>query len=114
MIDAIVGDVRGKNVIILDDEIATGGSIMELLRKLKELDVQRVALACTHGLFTGQAIERLGSADLDEIVTTNTVPIAPEKRLPNMTVLSIGPIMAEAIHRIHHGESISSLFTHSF
>lgn len=114
VIDAIVGDVRGKNVIILDDEIATGGSIMELLRKLRELDVQRITLACTHGLFTGQAIERLGSADLTEIVTTNTVPIAPEKRLANMTVLSIGPIMAEAIHRIHHGESVSSLFQLSF
>ncbi len=114
VIDAIVGDVRGRNVIILDDEIATGGSILELLRKLRELDVQRISLACTHGLFTGKAIERLASCDLHEIVTTNTVPIAAEKRLPNMTVLSIAPLMGEAIHRIHHGESVSSLFTHSF
>jgi ribose-phosphate pyrophosphokinase len=114
VIDAIVGDVRGKNVIILDDEIATGGSILELLRKLRELDVQRISLACTHGLFTGRAIERLASCDLQEIVTTNTVPVPAEKRLPNMTVLSIAPIMGEAIHRIHHGESVSSLFTHSF
>ncbi len=114
VIDAIVGDVRGRNVIILDDEIATGGSILELLRKLHELDVQRISLACTHGLFTGKAIERLASRDLHEIVTTNTVPVPPEKRLPNMTVLSIAPLMGEAIHRIHHGESVSSLFTHSF
>jgi ribose-phosphate pyrophosphokinase len=114
VIDAIVGDVRGKNVIILDDEIATGGSILELLRKLHELDVQRISLACTHGLFTGKAIERLASCDLQEIVTTNTVPVPAEKRLLNMTVLSIAPIMGEAIHRIHHGESVSSLFTHSF
>jgi ribose-phosphate pyrophosphokinase len=114
IIDAIVGDVHGKNVIILDDEIATGGSIMELLSKLEELDVQRVSLACTHGLFTGKAIERLASCNLVEIVTTNTVPIPPEKRLPNMTVLSIAPLMAEAIHRIHVGESVSSLFVHSF
>ncbi len=114
IIDAIVGDVHGKNVIILDDEIATGGSIMELLSKLEELDVQRVSIACTHGLFTGKAIERLASCDLVEIVTTNTVPIPPEKRLPNMTVLSIAPLMAEAIHRIHVGESVSSLFVHSF
>ncbi|MBA2469128.1 MAG: ribose-phosphate pyrophosphokinase [Chloroflexia bacterium] len=114
VIDAIVGDVHDKNVIILDDEIATGGSILELLRKLEEYNVQRVSLACTHGLFTGKAIERLQSCELDEIVTTNTVPIAPEKRLPNMTVLSIAPLLAEAIHRIHEGESVSSLFVNSF
>ena len=105
-----VGDVRGKNVIILDDEIATGGSILELLGKLREMDVQRVALACTHGLFTGKAIERLDACGLDEIVTTNTVPVPAEKRLPNMTVLSIAPLLAEAIHRIHEGESVSALF----
>lgn len=114
IIDAIVGDVAGKNVIILDDEIATGGSILELLRKLEELQVKKVSLACTHGLFTGQAIERLASCNLTEIVTTNTVPIPEEKRLPNMTVLSIAPLMAEAIHRIHEGESVSSLFVNSF
>jgi len=114
VIDAIVGDVRGKNVIILDDEIATGGSILEVLRKLRELDVQRVALACTHGLFTGKAIERLDSCGFDEIVTTNTVPVPAEKRLPNMQVLSIAPLLAEAIHRIHEGESVSALFHNSF
>jgi ribose-phosphate pyrophosphokinase len=114
VIDAIVGNVQGKNVIILDDEIATGGSIMELLRKLDELGVERVSLACTHGLFTGKAIERLQSANLAEIVTTNTVPIPAEKRLPNMTVLSVAPLLSEAIHRIHEGESVSSLFVNSF
>lgn len=114
VIDTIVGDVHDKDVIVLDDEIATGGSILELLRKLDEFNVQRVSLACTHGLFTGKAIERLASCELAEIVTTNTVPIAPEKRMPNMTVLSIAPLLAEAIHRIHEGESVSSLFVDSF
>jgi ribose-phosphate pyrophosphokinase len=115
VIDAIVGDVHDKNVIVLDDEVATGGSIMELLDKLREFNVQRICLACTHGLFTGRAIERLGSVpDLDEIVTTNTVPIPPEKRLPNMHILSIAPLLAEAIQRIHDGESVSSLFVNSF
>ncbi len=115
VIDAIVGDVHGKNVIVLDDEIATGGSILELMNSLRKLDVGRISLACTHGLFTGKAIERLGSyADLDEIVTTNTVPIPEHKRLPNMHVLSIAPLLAEAIHRIHEGESVSSLFVNSF
>ena len=114
VVDAIVGNVRGKNVIILDDEIATGCSILELVRKLEELDVRRMSLTCTHGLFTGKAIERLGSCGFEEIVTTNTVPIATEKRLSNMTVLSIAPLLAEAIRRIHEGESVSSLFVNSF
>lgn len=116
VIDSIVGDVRGRDVIILDDEIATGGSIMELLARLRERDVRDVSLACTHGLFTGKAIERLAGAEgLKEIVTTNTVPVSAEKRagLPNLEVLSIAPLLAEAIRRINLGESVSSLFNRS-
>jgi ribose-phosphate pyrophosphokinase len=113
VIDAIVGDVAGRNVIILDDEVATGGSILELMQALRRESAQRVSLACTHGLFTGKAIERLNGLELEEIVTTNTVPIPEEKRLPNMTVLSIAPLLAEAISRIHHGESVSALFVNS-
>jgi ribose-phosphate pyrophosphokinase len=77
-IDRIVGDVHGRNVIVLDDEIATAGSIVELLRKLREEGVQEISLACTHGLFTGPAIERLKQEpNLNEIVITNTVPLPP-------------------------------------
>jgi ribose-phosphate pyrophosphokinase len=111
VIDTIVGEVSGKDVIVLDDEIANGGTIVELLNRLRERNVGRIAVSCTHGLFTGRAIERLGSQpDIAEIVTTNTVPIAPEKRLPNMQILSIAPLLAEAIRRIHNGASVSSLF----
>jgi ribose-phosphate pyrophosphokinase len=114
VIDAIVGEVEGREVIILDDEVATGGSILELVRALRKERAGRISLACTHGLFTGSAIERLaGLDDLEEIVTTNTVPIAAEKRLPNMTVLSIAPLLAEAISRIHKGESVSALFVNT-
>lgn len=114
IIDAIVGDVEGKDVIILDDEIANAGSTIELMNQLRERHVGRVALACTHGLFCGPAIERLrAQPDITEIVTTNTVPLAPEKRLSNMTVLSIAPLLAEAIRRIHNGESVSSLFVNT-
>ncbi|MDQ3613065.1 MAG: ribose-phosphate pyrophosphokinase [Chloroflexota bacterium] len=114
VIDAIVGEVTGRNVIVLDDEVATGGSILELMNALRRERAGRISLACTHGLFTGKAIERLsGLDDLDEIVTTNSVPIPSEKRLPNMTVLSIAPLLSEAIHRIHHGESVSALFVNS-
>ena len=111
VIDALVGDVDGRNVIVLDDEIANGGTILEVLVKLRERRVKRIAVACTHGLFTGPAIDRLAAQpDIAEIVTTDTVPVAPDKRLPNMKVLSIAPLLGETIRRIHAGESVSSLF----
>ena len=111
VIDAIVGDVDGKNVIVIDDEIANGGTVIEVIEKLRERQVRRIAVVCTHGLFTGKAIERLAAQpDVAEIVTTDTVPIAKEKRLPNLTVLSVAPLLAEAIRRIHLGKSVSVLF----
>src|SRR5581483_7299191 len=114
VIDTIVGDVGGKDVIILDDEIANGGTIIEILERVRERRVGRISIACTHGLFCGPAIARLREqSDITEIVTTNTVPIAPDKRLPNMTILSIAPLLAEAIRRIHIGESVSSLFVNT-
>ena len=112
IIDRIIGDVHDRDVIVLDDEIATGGSIIELLRKLRDEQVRQISLACTHGLFTGPAIERLKQEpDILEIVTTNTVPLPPEKQLPNIVNRSVSPLFAEAVHRIHLGESISSLFS---
>ena len=111
VIDTLVGDVDGKNVIVLDDEISNGGTIIEILNKLRERRVKRVAVACTHALFTGPAIARLRSrSEVVEIVTTDTVPMPAEKRLPNMKILSIAPLLAEAIRRIHIGESVSVLF----
>lgn len=110
VIDAIVGDVRGKRAIVLDDEIATGGSIAELLDHLADQDVPSVAVACTHGLFAGKAMPRLHDHPLvSEIVTTDTVP-PPTADWPKLTVRSVAPLFAEAISRIHGGESISSLF----
>ncbi|GER87908.1 putative ribose-phosphate pyrophosphokinase [Dictyobacter vulcani] len=111
VIDSIVGDVSNRDVIIIDDEIANGGTIMEILQHVRSRGVGRIFVACTHGLFTGKAIERLKSQpDIEEIVTTNTVPIPAEKRLPNMKVLSMAPLIAETIRRNHNGESVSSLF----
>ncbi len=113
-IDAIVGDVEGKDVIIIDDEISNGGTIVKILERLREHHIGKVVVVCTHGVFSDKAIERLASQhDIAEIVTTNTVPIPDEKRLPNMTVLSIAPLLAEAIQRIHNGASVSSLFVNS-
>jgi len=111
VIDALVGDVTGKHAIVLDDEIANGGTIVEILQKLRERGVKGITVACTHGLFTGKAIERLrAQPDIHEIVTTDTVPVPAAKRLPNMRVLSVAPLLGEAIHRIHVGKSVSRLF----
>lgn len=111
VIDALVGDVDGRNVIVLDDEIANGGTIIEVLGKLRERRVKRIVVACTHGLFTGKAIARLSAQpDISEVVTTDTVPVPADKRLPNMKVLSVAPLLAEAIRRIHLGQSVSGLF----
>lgn len=107
----IIGEVAGHEVIVLDDEIATGGSVLELLTQLRARRAGRVRVACTHGLFTRRAVERLAALEeVEEIVATNTVPIPAEKRVPKLTVLSIAPLLAEAIRRIHDGESVSQLF----
>ncbi len=112
VIDAIVGDVRGRDVVVLDDEIATGGSVCELLDVLQQQGVRRVSLVCTHGLFTGPAIKRLSSrGDIDEIITTNTVPQGDHYDLPSLEVRSIAPLFADAIGRINRGESISTLLS---
>lgn len=107
--DAIVGDVAGKRAIVLDDEIATGGSIVELLDRLAEQGCTEAAVACTHGLFVGKALERLREHPMiSEVVTTDTVP--PPAGWPQLKVRSIAGLFAEAIARVHAGESISSLF----
>ncbi|WP_062518557.1 ribose-phosphate diphosphokinase [Demequina gelatinilytica] len=109
VIDQIVGDVHGKRAIILDDEIATGGSIVELLHKLEEEGCSAAAVATTHGLFVGKAVERLrGNRMVREVVTTDTVP--QPSGWPELTVLSVAGLFAEAMRRIHGGESVSSLF----
>jgi ribose-phosphate pyrophosphokinase len=110
-ISAVIGDVAGKDVIVLDDEIAKGSTVIELLDRLREQGVRSVRIACTHGLFSSGALERLGDQpDVLEIVCTNTVPIPEKKRVPKLEVLSIAPAMAEAMRRIHNGESVSTLF----
>ena len=109
VIDAIVGDVAGKRAIILDDEIATGGSIIELLERLKDVGCTEASVTCTHGLFAGPAVERLSTHPMiTEVVTTDTVP-RPEG-WPDLQVRSVAGLFAEAISRIHHGRSVSSLF----
>ncbi|WP_238845485.1 ribose-phosphate diphosphokinase [Nocardia terpenica] len=111
VINSIIGDVAGRDVIILDDEIAKGSTILELLDRLREIGVRSIRVACTHGLFSFGALKRLGDqTDVLEIVCTNTVPIPRGDRIPKLTVISVAPAFAEAIRRIHTGHSVSALF----
>jgi ribose-phosphate pyrophosphokinase len=112
-IDEIIGkQVQGfTRAIIYDDEIATGGSVLALSRLLLANGVRKISLVCTHGVFTGDAIQRLAALpEIDEIVTTDTVPIAKEKRLPCMKVLSVASEFAEAIRHNYFKQSIGDLF----
>jgi ribose-phosphate pyrophosphokinase len=108
-ISSIIGEVQGRDVIVLDDEIARGTTIVELLGVLREHGARSVRIACTHGLFCDGALDRIRAAgDVTEIVCTNTVPVPASA--PELTVISIAPALAEAIRRIHEGESVSALF----
>lgn len=101
-------------VLIYDDEIATGTTVLRLSRMLVKLGIEEIILVCTHGVFAGDALENLGSVpQIKEIVTTDTVPIPPEKMRPNMTVLSVAPIFGEAIWRNSTRQTIGDLFTFS-
>ena len=111
-VSAIIGDVAGRDVIVLDDEIARGSTVVEILDRLREREVRSVRVACTHGLFADGALERLAARDdVIEIVCTNTVPTPPGSAAGKLTVLSVATALAEAMRRIHDGESVSALFT---
>ncbi len=110
-ISSIIGDVEGRDVIVLDDEIARGTTILELLERLRERHVRSVRIACTHGLFSDGALKRISAQPLlREIVCTNTLPMADGAAGSGLHVISIAPALAEAIRRIHEGESVSALF----
>ncbi len=106
----IGGPVEGKICLMFDDMISTAGSIAGAARLVKKAGAKEIHLAATHAVLCGPAIQRLRDAPVDSIVVTNTIPLPPEKRLPNLKVLSVAPLLAEAIKRIHHDQSISEMF----
>jgi ribose-phosphate pyrophosphokinase len=106
----VIGDVRGKTAIIVDDEIDTAGSIVGAAEIVKQAGARSVFAACTHALLTGPAIERLRHSPIEELIVTDTVAQVHTKHLPNMTVLSVSLLLGEAISRIHTGESIGAMF----
>ena len=106
----IIGDVRGKRCLLVDDEIATGGTIFEATDFLLGHGAASVSAAVVHPVLSGRAVERLEHSRLERLLVTNTIPIPAEKRSPKIQVLSVAPLLAEAISRIHDGRSVSSLF----
>lgn len=107
---ALIGDVKDKNVLLVDDEVNTAGSIVNAVNVVREAGAKDVYFAFTHAFLADQAVERFKQLDLKEIIFTNTLPLPPHKRLPNMTILSIAPLLAEVILRAHEGRSVGELF----
>ncbi len=106
----VIGDIAGKSVIIVDDMIDTAGTITLASRVMLDRGAKEVYACATHPVLSGPALERLSEAPLKEIVVTNTIPIPKDKRLKNMTILSVAPLIGEAILRIHEDLSVSKLF----
>lgn len=107
----IIGDVRGKKAILVDDLIDTAGTIVSAANALMDIGASAVYACCTHGVLSGSAIERIKNSPIKELVTLNTIPLPKEKQIDKITVLSVADVFAEAIERIYGDISISTLFT---
>ncbi len=106
----IIGEVEGKIAITVDDEIDTGGSLISTIGALEERGVREIYACCTHGVLSGNAVERITSSNLKELIITDTLPVSDGKKHEKITVLSVAPILGEAIHRIHSGLSVGAMF----
>jgi ribose-phosphate pyrophosphokinase len=110
----LVGDVANRICILVDDIIDTGNTITRAAKLLKKEGATKVYALLTHGVFSGDAIARINASAIDKILVTNSVPQNEHRRLcPKLEVIDISPVFAEAIRRVHHGESISVLFQHN-
>ncbi len=106
----IVGDVHGRDVIIVDDLIDTGGTIVNATREMRKKGARRLFASATHGVLSGPAISRLQESEFEQVLVTNTIPLSEEKRIPKIRVLSVAPLLGEAIKSIHEETSVSRLF----
>ncbi len=107
----VIGEVRGRRAIIVDDEIDTAGTLIEIVRALDRAGVDEIYACATHGVLSEPSIERITRSNLREVVITDTIPLPPHKRIPQIRVLSVAPLIGEAIRRIHEGESVGALFS---
>jgi ribose-phosphate pyrophosphokinase len=106
----VIGEVKSKVALLVDDEIDTAGSLVNTVDALIERGAEEVYACCTHPVFSGSAIQRIAASRVKEVVVTDTIPVTGEKKLDKITVLSIAPLLGEAIHRIHTGQSIGAMF----
>lgn len=108
----IIGDVKDKYVLMVDDMIATAGTVVQAARMVRERGAKKVIVTATHGVLCGPAIDRLTDAGIDHLAIADTIPLTEEarRRLPNLTTLTVSELLGEAIRRIHRNESVSSLF----
>jgi ribose-phosphate pyrophosphokinase len=106
----VIGDIQNKNVILVDDIIDTAGTITKAASVLKNFGAKKVYGAATHGVLSGPAIERINNSELEKFIITDTIPISKEKKIDKIDVVSVAPLFAEAIRRIHGNESVSKLF----
>lgn len=109
-VNEIVGAVSGRDCILVDDMIDTGGTILAAAKALKANGARKVIVAATHGVFSHPAVERLSDPVIDSVVVTNTLPITPDKEFASLTVLSIAPLIAKAIAAVFYDDSVNSLF----
>ncbi|HSP10359.1 MAG TPA: ribose-phosphate pyrophosphokinase [Candidatus Dormibacteraeota bacterium] len=107
---AVSGEVKGRDCVVVEDIITTGTTISKLAESLHDQGAHRVLIAATHPVLTGDAVKRLKDAHVDEVIVTDSVPIPAEKLGPPITVLSVAPLLAEAIIRVHENRSVSELF----
>ena len=107
----VIGEVRGKRAIIVDDEIDTGGTLIEIVRALEREGVDEIYAAATHGVLSDPAVDRIRTSSIKEIILTDSIPLPPAKRLAKIKTFSIAPLIGEAIRRIHRGESVGALFS---
>ena len=106
----LVGEVEGHDAIVVDEEVDTGGTIVNAVNLIREHDARDIYLCFAHAVLSPPAAERLRSLSIKEIVTTNSIPIPPEKQLPNLTPLSVANLLGEVILRVHEGRSVGELF----
>jgi ribose-phosphate pyrophosphokinase len=106
----VVGDVKGKDVIIFDDEISTGATVITSVETLEKAGVRKIYVGATHPVLSGPAVKNLKDSSIEEIVVTNTVEVPGKKKMEHLKILSVGSLLAEAIKRIHSGESVGALF----
>lgn len=108
----VIGEkIEGRVALIFDDMISTASSICGAAEVMRKAGATKVVLAATHAILCGSAIDKLQSAPIDELIVTDTIPLSPQKRIEKLTVLSVAPLLGEAIKRIHRNESVSKLFT---